>query len=199
MSTAKTMTTLIAGLAALTLLGACAPNDPEPTDPAEPTATQEAPPADPTPGEAESSPKSDDDDKQGADIEKGFAAVELAESETSNGKAISLDWDDDGHWKVDVIEGKTEREFTINADGTEVIEVEDDDADSDDVERLSKASVSLTDAVRKAMGEVEGTLDTAELDEVDSNVAWEVEIDTPEGDDVSIYINAASGEVLNRG
>lgn len=191
---------LVAGVGALALLSGCAgTDDPTPTDPEAPVTTEAAPPADPAPSEEPGNAPDQNPGAGAVDIEAGFAAVELATTEITGGQVIALDWDDDGHWTVDLISGDTEHEVKTNAEGTEILEQEQDSVDREDAERLTEVQVSLEDAVRTAMGEAEGDFDAVDLDTQGGAVVWEVEIDTPDGNDVSVYVDVATGEVLNRG
>lgn len=203
MRTTKWTTSLLGGVAALALLTACGSTpDPveSPTD-ASPETVQSTPPADDSPTtEAPTEPTQSPADPapQDGDIEAGFAAVDLAEAEVPGSQVVGLDLDDGHQWEVEVVVDNVEHEFKISADGTQIVERDTDDADSDDIRKLGEVQVSLADAVRTAMADVDGgRFDQVDLDTHNGTVVWDVEIDTA-NDDVEIKVDVASGEIIHR-
>lgn len=208
MRTTKWTTSLLGGVAALALLTACgstpepveSPTDTSPetvqsTPPADGSPTTEAPTTD-APSEPAQSPA--DPAPQDGDLEAGFAAVDLAEADVPGSQVVGLDLDDGGQWEVEVVVDNVEHEFTISADGTQIVERDTDDADSDDIRKLGEVQVSLADAVRTAMADVDGgRFDQVDLDTHNGTVVWDVEIDTA-NDDVEIKVDVASGEIIHR-
>lgn len=168
--------------------GATAPVDPTPGAPAEeatPEATAEATPGD----DASPAPEARNDAALAA-IETATGAVE--------GEGTAYEIDDDGmddNWEVSVLVGDRSHDVTVSADGQGVVEQSDEAAEDEDVQRLEGATIELSDAIERALEEVPGTLDDAELTEEDGVVAWEVSIDTQENDDVEVYIDVTNGEV----
>lgn len=185
-NTPKWKTTL-AALAVGALLTACggggATTDPTTTEPAQPTPAQTVP--------SHESPSQAPDDVP-AVVTAGFAAIELAEAEVPGSQAISLDANDDGEWDVEVLLGDREYEFEISADGTQILERDEDDADNDDVELLATAVITLPEAINIALGQTDGTFDDADLDE--DTRAWQVDFDDP--DDREIHVDVVSGEIV---
>lgn len=125
------------------------------------------------------------------------SAIATAE-EHAGGTAYELDdQDDNGTWEIDVAVGDRSVEVTVSADGTSVVETEDDDdLDDDDRQALSVATITLEDAILTALAEVPGQLDDAELDDDNGTFAWEITIDVDNDDDVEVYIDVVTGEVL---
>lgn len=126
--------------------------------------------------------------------EAGFVAVATAEAEVPGSKAVELDLNDDGTWQVEVILGERKHEFEISADGTQIVEREESDADSDDVYRLVQVKVELIEAVRIAMARYAGEFDEIDLTSEDGVIVWEISLDDP--DDVEVYVDVASGEIV---
>ncbi|SRR5690625_4294602 len=129
----------------------------------------------------------------GADESGVFAAIELAEAELG-GTAFEVDREDSpAGWEITVAVDNREVDVDVDQSGTEVLRTDDgDDLDDDDRAALDSAQVTLTDAIRTALDEAGGTLDDVTLDEEDGTVAWEVGLD----DDVDVYVDVATGEVL---
>lgn len=126
---------------------------------------------------------------------QALQAIETAEGE-AGGTAYGIDdQEDDGSWEVDVAVGDRSVEVTVGADGS-VTSTEDDDLDDDDRAGLDAATITLSEAIEQAVGEVGGHLDDAELDEDDGTHFWEVSLDgTDRGDDIEVKVSVA-GEVL---
>ena len=66
---------------------------------------------------------------------------------------VSQDWDDDGHWEIDIVAGTTLHEIKVRGD--EVIERETDDVDDSDSAAAS-AAVTIDDAISTALESVDG-------------------------------------------
>lgn len=137
----------------------------------------------------------DDAATQGDLTAQALQAIEAAEEE-AGGTAYEIDdQDGDRTWEVDVAVGDRSVEVTLDADGT-VIKTEDDDLDGDDRAGLDAATITLSDAIKLAIGEVGGVLDDAELDEDDGTYYWEVSVDgTDQGDDVEVKVSV-TGEII---
>lgn len=195
----KKWTTAIAGLAAAVLLGACTgggggtrTTGPEqvPTTPTQ-SATTAAQTATPAPG-SPAGPTSAATSR--IDIEAGFAAVALAESEVPGSQAVELERDG-RNWEVKVIAGDQKTEFHISVDGTQVLKREQGRADAEDVARLAQVQVGIVDAIRTAMDSQPGVFIEADLDTERGQVVWEIEIRTPR--EVTVHVDVASGQIIN--
>ncbi|WP_131103925.1 PepSY domain-containing protein [Ornithinimicrobium sufpigmenti] len=126
---------------------------------------------------------------------QALQAIQTAEEE-AGGTAYAIDdQDDDGSWEVDVVVGDRSVEVTVGADGS-VVGTEDDDLDDDDRAGVDAATITLSEAIEQAVGEVGGHLDEAELDEDDGSHFWDVSLDgTDRGDDIEVTVSV-TGEVL---
>lgn len=126
-----------------------------------------------------------------------LAAIQTAETE-AGGTAYEIDdQDDDGTWEVDVRVEDHSVEVTVSADGTEVLETEQDDLDGDDRAALDAATITLSEAIELSIAEVGGVLDDAELEDEDDGQPhhWEVSVDTDSRDDIDVLVSV-TGEIL---
>lgn len=126
------------------------------------------------------------------------AAVVAAEEAVTGGQAFEIDRKDSGGgWEVKLAVGDREKEVDVSEDGSEVTPQEgDDQLDQEDRERIAQVQVSLEEAVRTALNEVDGTLDGAQLDTEDGATVWEVDVDDTEGTSVDVYVNVDNGSVV---
>ena len=123
-----------------------------------------------------------------------YAAIDLAEAQ-AGGTAFELDRDDDGegHWEVSVAVGGAEINAYVDLAGTEVLRTESDGTVSrEEAAALERAEVSMAEAIRIAVDEVDGIVEEADLDEERGTVAWEVVM----ADDTEVYVDVVTGEVL---
>lgn len=196
------MTPRLVSLAAVSVLAlgvvGCNQTD-QPAAPAPPPAAgpQTAAPdtTAPTPADPASpqTPAADANEHNAAAL-RAVATAEQAE----NGRAYEIDdEDDDNTWEVDVMVGDRSVEVKVSADGNNVISRDDDDDfDNDDRARLDRAQINLTQAIEAALREVPGRLDDAELDDEDNRDVWEVTIDTPDNDDIDVYVSPQDGSII---
>lgn len=179
----------------------------EPTGtPAEPTGTEgatagESPSGTATAGESASPTSTDTSSPSpgtGSEAAAVAAAVVAAEEAVTGGQAFEIDRKDgDGGWEVKLAVGDREKEVDVSEDGSEVTPQEgDDQLDQEDRERIAQVQVSLEEAVRTALDEVDGTLDGAQLDTEDGTTVWEVDVDDTEGTSVDVYVNVDNGSVV---
>ena len=69
-------------------------------------------------------------------------------------------------------------------DGNHVMEQESEQ-DAEDVAKAGQATVAIEDAIKDALSQHDGILDSAELDEDNGVLQWEVSIDNPDGTDLA--------------
>ena len=136
----------------------------------------------------------DDNNEKGGSVEAANAAIDTAEAEVKDSKAIGIEHEDDGTWKVDVLAGNKKVEVKVSADGSSV--EKKDDADSDDKNAASQVRQTLKEAIASATRHTPGTVDEAELSS-DDGVHWEVKV-YPKGktESVELKIHHRSGDVI---
>ena len=134
----------------------------------------------------------------GAEAGAVAGAIVAAEESVAGGQVFEIDRKDAGDgWEVKLAVEDREQEVEVSADGQEVTPQEsDDELDQQDRENIAQVQVPLEDAVRTALEEVEGTLDSAQLDTEDGTTVWEVDIDDDQGTSVDVYVNVDNGSVL---
>ena len=134
----------------------------------------------------------------GAEAGAVAGAIVAAEESVAGGQVFEIDRKDAGDgWEVKLAVEDREQDVEVSADGQEVTAQEsDDELDQQDRENLAQVQVPLEDAVRTALEEVEGTLDSAQLDTEDGTTVWEVDIDDDQGTSVDVYVNVDNGSVL---
>ncbi|WP_432560237.1 PepSY domain-containing protein [Granulicoccus sp. GXG6511] len=175
---------------------ACTADEQQPADPAPPPATAPQAPA-PTEETTSGAATTDADDQAPEERNQGALQAIATAADAAGGTPYEIDdSDDDGSWEVDVMVGERSHEVKVSADGQNVVEQEEDDSDGDDRERLGQAGLSMAQAIEAALREVPGTLDDVELDEEDGAPVWEVTIDTPDQDDIEVYIDVRDGNVV---
>ena len=72
----------------------------------------------------------------------------------------------------------------LHVDGNHVMEQESEQ-DAEDVAKAGQATVAIEDAIKDALSQHDGILDSAELDEDNGVLQWEVSIDNPDGSDLA--------------
>ena len=143
----------------------------------------------------------DDDDKneKGGSVDAANAAIDTAEGEVKDSKAIGIEFEDDGAWKVDVLAGSKKTEVKVSADGSSVEGKDDEEkADSKDKNAASVVRQTLKEAIASATRHTPGTVDEAELSS-DGNVHWEVKV-YPKGktESVKFKIHHRSGDIIKK-
>ncbi|WP_404406962.1 PepSY domain-containing protein [Jeotgalibacillus malaysiensis] len=128
-------------------------------------------------------------------------------------ESIELEKKRDGYvYDIDIDNGDMDYDLDMDASNGEILRVEeerdDDDDDRDDNVTSSDSNgtagssnedyISQEEAIEIALAEVEGTLESVELDDDDGRAIYEVEINTGTGDDddAEFDIDAVTGEIL---
>lgn len=138
----------------------------------------------------------DDTTADGADATNAgaFAAIDLAESQVG-GIAFELDRDDDGggQWEVSIAVDSAEIDAYVDLAGTEVQRTESDGTVSrEEAAALELAEISMAEAIRIAVEEVDGVVEEVDLEEERGTVAWEVVME----DNTEVLVDVVTGEVL---
>ena len=127
-------------------------------------------------------------------------AAETALGEV-DGTVFSVDGDAQG-WDVTIVDADgVENDVDLDPAGTAVTRgpSQDTDTDADDVaetERLLGVSVDYLAAMEAALAEVQGTVTGVDLSEDNGTAIWEVQLDEDTPDEVTVEIDAETGEVL---
>lgn len=194
----RILATLAVSALALTA-AACTNDEATPTSPAPPPAATapatEAPGAMPTPTPAEGATPGGDatPNERNATALRAIATA----AQAAGGTAYELDdADDDGQWEIDVMVGDRNHEVTVAADGQTVVSREEDDADTEDRNRLQQAQTTIEQAIEAALMEVPGNLDDVELDDDNGRTVWEVTVDEQNMQDVEVYVDVVTGDVV---
>ena len=139
----------------------------------------------------------DDNNEKGGSVEAPNPATDTAEAEVKDSKAIGIEHEADGTWKVGVLAGSKKTELKISADGSSVENKDDaEKADSDDKNAASQVRQTLKEAIASATRHTPGTVDEAELSS-DKGVHWEVKV-YPKGktESVELKIHHRSGDII---
>lgn len=165
------------------------------TPPAPGPATQATETETTAPDTASPTPSADAQERN----EAAMRAIATA-AEAANGTAFEIDDElEDDTWEVDVMAGDRAIEVKVSSDGNTVQSQgpnDDPDLDPNTEERLTRATVTLEQAVETATNDTQGVLDQAELGEEDGQDVWKVTIDTPEIDDSEVYVSTTDAGTI---
>ena len=127
-------------------------------------------------------------------------AAETALGEV-DGTVFSVDGDPQG-WDVTIVTADgVENDVDLDAAATAVTRGPDQEADNDaddaaETERLLGVSVDHLAAMEAALAEVQGTVTGVDLSEDNGTAIWEVQLDEDTPDEVTVEIDAETGDVL---
>ena len=111
------------------------------------------------------------------------AAYEAIEAARPFGTVISIDREDNTN-AFEVKVAAEDKIVELHVDGNHVMEQESEQ-DAEDVAKAGQATVAIEDAIKEALGQHDGILDSAELDEDNGALQWEISIDNPDGTDLA--------------
>lgn len=111
------------------------------------------------------------------------AAYEAIEAARPFGTVISIDREDNTN-AFEVKVAAEDKIVELLVDGNHVMEKESEQ-DAEDVAKAGQATVAIEDAIKDALNQHDGILDSAELDEDNGVLQWEVSIDNPDGSDLA--------------
>lgn len=111
------------------------------------------------------------------------AAYEAIEAARPFGTVIAIDREDNTN-AFEVKVAAEDKIVELHVDGNHVMEKESEQ-DAEDVAKAGQATVAIEDAIKEALGQHDGILDSAELDEDNGALQWEVSIDNPDGTDLA--------------
>ena len=111
------------------------------------------------------------------------AAYEAIEAARPFGTVIAIDREDNTN-AFEVKVAAEDKIVELLVDGNHVMEKESEQ-DAEDVAKAGQATVAIEDAIKDALNQHDGILDSAELDEDNGVLQWEVSIDNPDGTDLA--------------
>ena len=111
------------------------------------------------------------------------AAYDAIEAARPFGTVISIDRENNTN-AFEVKVAKDDKIVELLVDGNHVMEQESEQ-DAEDVAKAGQATVAIEDAIKDALNQHDGILDSAELDEDNGALQWEVSIDNPDGTDLA--------------
>lgn len=111
------------------------------------------------------------------------AAYDAIEAARPFGTVISIDREDNTN-AFEVKVAAEDKIVELHVDGNHVMEQESEQ-DAEDVAKAGQATVTIEDAIKDALSQHDGILDSAELDEDNGALQWEVSIDNPDGTDLA--------------
>lgn len=193
MRISKTLTLTAAALSSALVLSACTDSGSTSTTVTETvgaettaaTATTGADNADDTATSSETSASETAAQSSGDD--PAFAAIDAVLAEHADGIIVSVDREDDRdtHYDIDVVVGEEVLELEVDQNGA-VREDDRDNDDADDVAEANQATVTAADAITQALEQhPDGVLEQAELEEDDGTLAWEIDLDDQNGNDLA--------------
>lgn len=135
---------------------------------------------------------------KGGDGDSAQNAIETAQSEVG-GQATDIDFDDDDkQWDLTLVNDGKATEVTVNADGGDVLQQDNDDTlEADDQQEFDTAQITLADAVNTATAERSGTINDAELTQENNMVVYKVDLYTgADNSEVTILVDATNGDIV---
>ena len=111
------------------------------------------------------------------------AAYDAIEAARPFGTVIAIDREDNTN-AFEVKVAAEDKIVELHVDGNHVMEQESEQ-DAKDVEKAGQATVAIEVAIKDALSQHDGILDSAELDEDNGALQWEVSIDNPDGSDLA--------------
>lgn len=111
------------------------------------------------------------------------AAYDAIEAARPFGTVIAIDREDNTN-AFEVKVAAEDKIVELLVDGNHVMEKESEQ-DAEDVAKAGQATVAIEDAIKEALSQHDGILDSAELDEDNGALQWEISIDNPDGTDLA--------------
>ncbi|GAB1768351.1 PepSY domain-containing protein [Priestia megaterium] len=143
------------------------------------------------------------DKKQTTTIEEA-KAKDIALQKTDGGDITNIQLAvDDGvkQYEVDITKGNKEYDVDIDSSSGKIIEFDEDQKDDDDEkeENLQNASpaISLDQAIKTALKSAKGTVNETDLDQENSRLVYEIEIDTADKREATVSVDAKNGDVIS--
>ncbi|MEB4856047.1 PepSY domain-containing protein [Priestia aryabhattai] len=143
------------------------------------------------------------DKKQTTTIEEA-KAKDIALQKTDGGDITNIQLAvDDGvkQYEVDITKGNKEYDVDIDSSSGKIIEFDEEQKDDEDEkeENLQNVSpaVSLDQAIKTALKSAKGTVNETDLDQENSRLVYEIEIDTADKREATVSVDAKNGDVIS--
>ena len=118
--------------------------------------------------------------------------LQAVESAYPGGVVVEVEREDDGaKFEVEVVHEERLHELEITPSGD--ISVDEVEAEDEDIQRASKVTVSVLDALRQAVNQHQNAaVDSIELEEKDDKLYWEIELKDAQDQEIELNIDAAA-------
>lgn len=121
------------------------------------------------------------------------SVLQAVESAYPGGIVVEVEQEDDGaSYEVEIVYENQLHELAVTVDGK--IDVDEVDAEDENIQRASQITVAVTDALRQALAQHQGVvIDSIELEEKDGSLYWEVELKDSQDNEIELDIAATGG------
>lgn len=118
--------------------------------------------------------------------------LQAVESAYPGGVVVEVEREDDGaKFEVEVVHEEKLHELEVTPSGD--ISVDEVEAEDEDIQRASKVTVSVLDALRQAVSQHQNAaVDSIELEEKDNTLYWEIELKDAQDQEIELNIDAAA-------
>ena len=121
------------------------------------------------------------------------SVLQAVESAYPGGIVVEVEQEDDGaSYEVEIVYENQLHELAVTVDGK--IDVDEVDAEDENIQRASQITVAVTHALRQALAQHQGVvIDSIELEEKDGSLYWEVELKDSQDNEIELDIAATGG------
>lgn len=121
------------------------------------------------------------------------SVLQAVESAYPGGIVVEVEQEDDGaSYEVEIVYENQLHELAVTVDGK--IDVDEVDAEDENIQRASQITVAVTDALRQALAQHQGVvIESIELEEKDGSLYWEVELKDSQDNEIELDIAATGG------
>lgn len=121
------------------------------------------------------------------------SVLQAVESAYPGGIVVEVEQEDDGaSYEIEIVYENQLHELAVTVDGK--IDVDEVDAEDENIQRASQITVAVTDALRQALAQHQGVvIDSIELEEKDGSLYWEVELKDSQDNEIELDIAATGG------
>lgn len=121
------------------------------------------------------------------------SVLQAVESAYPGGIVVEVEQEDDGaSYEIEIVYENQLHELAVTVDGK--IDVDEVDAEDENIQRASQITVAVTDALRQALAQHQGVvIESIELEEKDGSLYWEVELKDSQDNEIELDIAATGG------